>query len=547
MQFKNLTLGNRLAAAIAAPVLGLIVVSSISLHALHEARQEFHDLAVEDRMLAQHVLSIKGDLMDQQIEYQQALRLSYSMRADEPEAKQKLAGVVQEFNRLTAATTNDFDKTRAVLALSKDDGDPLVVAAYADLERQLKAAEERRAVFESAVLEVFKQVGNGQHAEALARVDEVEEKVVAAEKLIDDFVQRVDGIVTDNVEAANRLGARAKMLTTLAATLSIGLAVLIGVVISRSVRRQMGGEPQDVATSMRHMAAGNLTIGIARRPGDTTSLVAAMCDLHSSLVQAVSEVRSNAQGVATASDEIANGNADLSSRTEQQASALQETASTMEQLSATVRNNADNAQQANQLALAACHVAERGGNEVGEVVDTMRGIHDSSRRIGEIIGTIDGIAFQTNILALNAAVEAARAGEQGRGFAVVASEVRSLAQRSADAAREIKVLIGASVERVEQGSARVDKAGATMQEVVASIRRVTDLVGEISSASTEQAHGFTQVGQAVIEMDKTTQQNSALVEESAAAAESLKSQAAQLIQAVRVFKLETNDASEQRI
>jgi methyl-accepting chemotaxis protein len=249
------------------------------------------------------------------------------------------------------------------------------------------------------------------------------------------------------------------------------------------------------------------------------------------------QVRNSADSVALASAEIAQGNHDLSSRTEHQASALEETAASMEELNSTVQQNADNARQANQLAMNASTVAVQGGEVVGQVVETMKGINDASRKIGEIIGVIDGIAFQTNILALNAAVEAARAGEQGRGFAVVASEVRALAGRSADAAKEIKTLINASVERVEQGTALVDKAGATMTEVVSSIRRVTDIVGEITAASGEQRAGVAQVSEAVSTMDQATQQNAALVEEMAAAASSLKSQAEDLVGVVGVFKL----------
>jgi methyl-accepting chemotaxis protein len=246
---------------------------------------------------------------------------------------------------------------------------------------------------------------------------------------------------------------------------------------------------------------------------------------------------------ATASAQIAQGNQDLSGRTEQQASALQETAATMEELGTTVRGNADSAKQANQLAQSASAVAAQGGQVVDKVVTTMQGINESSRKIGDIIGTIDGIAFQTNILALNAAVEAARAGEQGRGFAVVASEVRSLAQRSAEAAKEIKSLIGRSVEQVEQGTTLVDEAGKTMSEIVNSIQRVSDIVAEISAASVEQSTGVSQVGEAVSQMDQATQQNAALVEESAAAAQSMRQQAEQLVRTVAVFRLSANAAN----
>ena len=251
----------------------------------------------------------------------------------------------------------------------------------------------------------------------------------------------------------------------------------------------------------------------------------------------VDDVGAQTEGVHLASSEIASGNNDLSARTEQTASSLEQTAASMEQLGSTVRQNADNARQANELAMSASTVAVQGGEVVVQVVETMKGICESSRRIADIIGVIDGIAFQTNILALNAAVEAARAGEQGRGFAVVASEVRNLAGRSAEAAKEIKSLISASVERVEQGTALVDRAGTTMSEVAGSIKRVADIMGEISSASAEQSSGVAQVGEAVGQMDQATQQNAALVEQSAAAAESLKAQAGALVEAVGVFKL----------
>ena len=288
----------------------------------------------------------------------------------------------------------------------------------------------------------------------------------------------------------------------------------------------------------RLVADGDLRSNIqVTSTNELGELLRTLLTMNEGLEKVVGGVRLGCDSIATASAEIAQGNQDLSGRTEQQASALEETTSTMKQLGSTVRQNADNAKQANQLALGASSVAVRGGEVVSRVVSTMKGINDSSKRIADIISVIDGIAFQTNILALNAAVEAARAGEQGRGFAVVAGEVRSLAQRSAQAAKEIKGLIIASVEQVEQGSALVDQAGITMTEIVSSIRHVTDIMGEISTASTEQSSSVAQVGEAMGQMDRTTQQNSALVEESAAAAESLKMQAQQLVQSVAMFKL----------
>ncbi|MEO3711479.1 methyl-accepting chemotaxis protein [Roseateles flavus] len=314
-------------------------------------------------------------------------------------------------------------------------------------------------------------------------------------------------------------------------------AIVFATMVVRSFSRQLGGEPGYAARIAQQVAAGELSVPITVRAGDTASLMAQLKAMQDSLADVVSKVRSNAESVATASAQIAQGNQDLSSRTEEQASALQQTAASMDQLGSTISQNADNARQANQLALGASTVAVKGGEVVGRVVETMKGINDSSKKIADIIGVIDGIAFQTNILALNAAVEAARAGEQGRGFAVVAGEVRNLAQRSAEAAKEIKSLITASVERVEQGSVLVDEAGTTMTEIVNSIRRVTDIMGEISSASAEQSSGVAQIGGAVSQMDQATQQNAALVEESAAAAESLKAQANGLVEAVAVFKL----------
>ena len=317
--------------------------------------------------------------------------------------------------------------------------------------------------------------------------------------------------------------------------------------LTRSITRQLGGEPDYASSIAREIAAGNLQVAVRLRDGDSHSLLAAMQAMRDSLSRVVARVRQGSETTAFASAEIAQGNQDLSARTESQASALEQTAASMEQLSSAVHQNAENARQANELAHSASQVADQGREVVCEVVDTMKGISASSAKIADIISVIEGIAFQTNILALNAAVEAARAGEQGRGFAVVASEVRSLAQRSAQAVKEIKDLITDSVQRVEQGNTLVEKAGATMGEVVQSIQRVSGIMAEISAASAEQSAGVSQVGDAVTQMDQATQQNAALVEESAAAAQSLKDQALRLSEVVSVFKLAPASESRQVI
>jgi methyl-accepting chemotaxis protein len=325
-----------------------------------------------------------------------------------------------------------------------------------------------------------------------------------------------------------------RWMSIIAISASLVLAALAGWLLARGIRSAMA----QVVRVSNGIAEGDLATPVQVQGRDEIAeMMGGLSRMRGSLASVVADVRSNADSVATASAQIAQGNTDLSARTEHQASALQQTAASMEQLSSTVQQNADSARQANHLATIASSVAQRGGAVVAEVVGTMKDINDSSRKVVDIIGVIDSIAFQTNILALNAAVEAARAGEQGRGFAVVASEVRSLAQRSASAAREIKTLISASVERVAQGSRQVDTAGATMDEVVASIQRVNELMGEISVASTEQSNGVAQIGAAVNDMDRATQQNAALVEEMAAAADSLRHQAEALVGSVRVFKL----------
>ena len=343
-----------------------------------------------------------------------------------------------------------------------------------------------------------------------------------------------------NSEASSMAEAaysQARLVMLSIGSLALLTSLLAAVLITRSVTRQLGCEPDEAAAIAGQIASGNLAVAIHTRAGDKHSLLYAMQSMRDSLAQIVQQVHASTETIATAAGQIAMGNLDLSSRTEQQASTLEQTASSMEELTSTVRINTDHARQANGLAESASDVATKGGAVVAQVVDTMAAIDVSARKIVDIIAVIDGIAFQTNILALNAAVEAARAGEQGRGFAVVATEVRNLAQRSAAAAKEIKDLIGDSVDKVQAGNRLVEQAGSTMHEVVASVRRVTGIMSEMMSASQEQSAGIEQINIAVTQMDNVTQQNAALVEEAAAAAQAMQEQVNSLNEVVSVFRV----------
>jgi methyl-accepting chemotaxis protein len=347
--------------------------------------------------------------------------------------------------------------------------------------------------------------------------------------------------MSSDIDAANAHSFRLQLVLT---ALTVVIGGIFAFFIARSIVRPLSRAVEVAET----VAAGDLSADIrVERRDEAGQLMQALKNMNENLAKVVGEVRTGTETIATASGQIASGNQDLSSRTEQQASSLEETAASMEELTSTVKQNADNARQANQLAVSASEVAVRGGSVVGQVVNTMGSINASSKKIVDIIGVIDGIAFQTNILALNAAVEAARAGEQGRGFAVVASEVRSLAQRSAAAAKEIKTLIGDSVEKVAEGSKQVEEAGRTMDEIVGSVKRVTDIMGEITAASQEQTSGIEQINQAITQMDQVTQQNAALVEEASAAAQSLQEQAGSLVQAVSIFKLGSGQQAAARV
>ena len=418
------------------------------------------------------------------------------------------------------------------------------------IEGMVKTPEDKRLIEAVGVARnnyrdirqtVLKTKASGQIAEAQAMI---KEKMLPA---MEAYSKSIDAVLQNEKKMIDEAGASIQAAFLSGRSLLIGLlvaAVALGVFFAWRLAISITRPLNRAVTVARTVASGDLSARIDVASNDETGqLMQALKDMTQSLNRTVTEVRSGTETIATASRQIASGNLDLSSRTEEQASSLGETAASMGQLTSTVRQNADNARQANSLAMSASDVAIKGGSVVAEVVDTMESINESARKIVDIISVIDGIAFQTNILALNAAVEAARAGEQGRGFAVVATEVRNLAQRSAAAAKEIKVLIGDSVGKVEAGSKLVNEAGSTMGEIVDSVKRVTDIMAEIMAASQEQSSGIDQVNQAIGQMDQVTQQNAALVEEAAAAAESLQDQASNLARVVSQFKLDGNQVS----
>ncbi len=518
-QLSKLRIGHRLGVAFAAVIVMAAVVVTVGITRLAESTRGLANIGTDIVPRVQRLTEVTDDVNLIAREMRNAL-----IYRDESQVNAALEATVQARDR-TAKALGDIGPS-----LTSAEG-----------RKRLAAVAQARALYMPVHQEMIDQIREGKAAEASVMLaGQLQPAQMAYLKAVTQLrnhqVEAVDEAVNAGQSSYQR--ARAVLVALLASMVVVG--AVLGWMITRSITR-----PIDLAVRVaERVAAGDLGSVIHADGRDETSrLLQALKTMNDGLASIVQTVRCASDSIATGSSEIASGNADLSHRTEQQASALEVTAASMEELGTTVRQNADHARQANELALNASSVAQRGGQVVSQVVATMKGINDSSRRIADITGVIDSIAFQTNILALNAAVEAARAGEQGRGFAVVAAEVRTLAQRSAEAAKEIKALIGASVDRVAQGSTLVDEAGHTMDEVVGSIRRVTEIMADISHASSEQSAGVTQVGQAVSQMDQTTQQNAALVEQSAAAAESLKHQARALVGAVAVFKLADDQAA----
>jgi len=513
MNFSNLKIGSRLALAFSVVIALLLVVLGVAISVMN-GLSNVMDGVVDDRY-AQIALSNKikstGD--------RGAITLGRILLATTPEQLKKY---MDEYAAIRASNTENLANFEKLLHSEE---------TKAIFDEQSKARKEYGVV----VRKVFDLMAADKRTEAMAVYqDEMAGPQAKYYALIDKMVgQQAQSMVSDVADAKdNSRLAKIQMIgvSVLAVLLGVGTAYYITRSITRPIQRAI--------TLAESVAAGDLTFQVQVEGTDEVGrLTSALQRMVDSLHRIVSEVRTGANTIATAAHEVSQGNMDLSSRTEQQASALEETASAMEQLTSAVKLSADSASQADKLAVSASTVATQGGEAVGQVIDTMSSIADSSKRIVEIIGVIDGIAFQTNILALNAAVEAARAGEQGRGFAVVASEVRGLAQRSALAAKEIKTLIDASASQVDEGSKMVKQAGETMHQVVASIKHVSDIVAEISASSREQSMGIEQVNAAILQMDDSTQKNAAMVEQGTASASALQDQAKQLTHVVQAFAL----------
>ena len=516
MSFNNLRIGNRLAIGFAAVLLMMVVMTAVGFLRMAKTEEALGN-SIE---IAKRAKLADAWLAGQQLNVTRALAIAKS--ADHAALMDYFEPMVQA----TGAQIDDIQKTLEATIVSERGR-----VLFADASAKRKSFQDARAQ-----VSALHKAGDDDAAAALV----ASAMLPAAES----YVKSVQGLETYQAELsdANIAAAKADVVNT--EMLLLGLlagGVLIGMGMAWYTARSITQPLKQALNVASAIANNDLSRPVHSQRGDELGeLLRALDQMRNSLHQVVSQVRGSSGSITTASAEIATGNQDLSERTEQTSSNLQQAASSMEQLTGAVRQSADSARQAEQLASSAAEVAARGGQVVSEVVATMNEINTSSKRISDIIGVIDGIAFQTNILALNAAVEAARAGEQGRGFAVVASEVRSLAGRSAEAAREIKVLIGASVDKVESGSRLVANAGHTMTEIVSSVQRVSDIIGEITAAASEQSDGIGQINSAVSQLDQMTQQNAALVEQSAAAAESLKGQAVRLSDVMSIFRLDSH-------
>jgi methyl-accepting chemotaxis protein len=514
---SKLNVGKRLAVGFGVLLLFILSVGAVGIGGMHRLSENVNSIVLQNNAKLGY-----AQAMGNALNLHESGLLNLLLADTNEQRQEHLKGIKWQVSQ--------YDDAKSGLAETLTQTKPM------DFETSIVATiHEDEAAVPPLLAKVVQMSNDEKHEEALEALKK--EVKPALKKWVVDLAELVS-IEQKLNDAAAVEAERSYSLARAIAAACIASAIVLGALIAFWIARSITRPLKEAVSVAQRVAIGDLTSVIEVRTKDETGmLLQALKNMNESLLKIVGEVRSGIGAIGSGTKQIASGNADLSQRTEEQASALEETASSMEELTSTVKQNAENAKQANQLAIGASAVAVKGGAVVGQVVETMSSINESSKKIVDIIGVIDGIAFQTNILALNAAVEAARAGEQGRGFAVVATEVRNLAQRSAAAAKEIKALIGDSVDKVGAGTKLVDEAGKTMEEIVTSVKRVTDIMSEITAASQEQSSGIEQINQAITQMDDVTQQNAALVEEAAAAAESLEEQAQNLNAAVAVFKM----------